>query len=62
MTKKILTAHTGEVKPRIAACMPSATNGTMFSPRRVSRNRALRMFRAWTCMRTQTHNVNCRMT
>ena len=44
----ILTAHMGEVKPSTAACRPSATNGTMFSPKRVSRYRALKMFRACT--------------
>lgn len=32
-----LTAQTGEVKPRTAAFKPSATKGTMFSPKRVSR-------------------------
>lgn len=49
-----LTAQTGEVKPSTAACIPSETKGMMFSPRRVSRYRALRMFRAWTCS-TITH-------
>lgn len=62
-----LTAQTGEVKPRIAACIPSATKGVMFSPRRVSLYRALRMFRAWTCcvvnrwyVTTQQHNIKCK--
>lgn len=41
-----LTAQTGEVKPRTAACIPSETKGMMFSPRRVSLYRALRMLRA----------------
>lgn len=48
-----LTAQTGEVKPSTAACMPSETKGMTFSPRRVSRYRALRMFRACTCGDTQ---------
>lgn len=43
-----LTAQTGEVKPSTAACTPSDTKGMMFSPKRVSLYRALRMFRAWT--------------
>lgn len=43
-----LTAQLGEVKPSTAACRPSATKGTMFSPKRVSRYRALKIFKAWT--------------
>lgn len=44
-----LTAQTAEVNPSTAACIPSETKGMMFSPRRVSLKRALRMLRAWTC-------------
>lgn len=47
--KFTLTAQTGEVNPSTAACIPSETKGIMFSPRRVSLYRALRMFRACTC-------------
>lgn len=43
---KALTAQTGDVKPRIAALAPSATYGIIFSPRRVSLNKALRIFKA----------------
>lgn len=49
-----LTAQTGEVKPSTAACIPSETKGTMFSPRRVSLYRALRMLSAWTCSDNNT--------
>lgn len=50
-----LTAQTGEVKPSTAACRPSAMNGMMFSPRRVSLYRALRMLSAWTWWHTRQH-------
>lgn len=52
-----LTAQTGEVKPSTAACIPSETKGTMFSPRRVSLYSALRMFRAWTWDETAWRSV-----
>lgn len=55
----VLTAQTGEVKPSTAACRPSAMNGMMFSPRRVSLYRALRMLSAWTWWHT-THTYNLR--
>ena len=45
MTNSILTAHFSEVYPTIAACIPPATYGITSSDKRVSLNKARKMFR-----------------